>query len=306
MRADDVSHETNNQGAPVPKPVIGVRRLKEPMIAPLKTRIFTVANQKGGVGKTTTAVNLAAALSMGGLKVLLIDLDPQGNASTAFGIDRVNTAGIYDVLINDLPMANAAVKVTNFPFLEAIAANSDLAGAEIQLVPAVAREFRLQAALQTFLTAKQNAGQRFDYVFIDCPPSLGLLTINALAAADEVLVPIQCEYYSLEGVSLLLETLGEVQKRLNPKISLTTIVLTMFDSRTRLANDVADNVKKHFPNELINIPIPRAVRVSEAPSYGQTVMTYDAASPGAIAYMSVAREIANRGGAPIKIKNESA
>jgi chromosome partitioning protein len=276
------------------------------MIAPLKTRIFTVANQKGGVGKTTTAVNLAAALSMGGLKVLLIDLDPQGNASTAFGIDRVNTAGIYDVLINDLPMANAAVKVTNFPFLEAIAANSDLAGAEIQLVPAVAREFRLQAALQTFLTAKQNAGQRFDYVFIDCPPSLGLLTINALAAADEVLVPIQCEYYSLEGVSLLLETLGEVQKRLNPKISLTTIVLTMFDSRTRLANDVADNVKKHFPNELINIPIPRAVRVSEAPSYGQTVMTYDASSPGAIAYMSVAREIANRGGAPINVKNESA
>ena len=306
MRADDVSHETGNQSGAGLKPVIGVRRLKEPMVAPLKTRIFTIANQKGGVGKTTTAVNLAAALSMGGLKVLVIDLDPQGNASTAFGIDRVNTAGIYDVLINDLPMANAAVKVASFPHLEAIAANSDLAGAEIQLVPAVAREFRLQAALQTFLLAKQNAGQRFDYVFIDCPPSLGLLTINALAAADEVLVPIQCEYYSLEGLSLLLETLGEVQKRLNPKISLTTIVLTMFDSRTRLANDVAENVKKHFPNELINIPIPRAVRVSEAPSYGQTVMTYDASSPGAIAYMSVAREIANRGGAPINIKNESA
>ena len=300
MSANDVSHET------AAKTVIGVRRLKEPMVAPLKTRIFTVANQKGGVGKTTTAVNLAAALSMGGLKVLVIDLDPQGNASTAFGIDRANSAGIYEVLINDVSMAQVVLKVAGFPHLEAIAANSDLAGAEIQLVPAVAREFRLQSALQTFLTSKQNAGQRFDYVFIDCPPSLGLLTINALAAADEVLVPIQCEYYSLEGLSLLLETLSEVQKRLNPKITLTTIVLTMFDSRTRLASDVAENVKKHFPNELINIPIPRAVRVSEAPSYGQTVMTYDAASPGAIAYMGVAREIANRGGAAINLKNETA
>ena len=300
MSANDVSHET------AAKTVVGVRRLKEPMVAPLKTRIFTVANQKGGVGKTTTAVNLAAALSMGGLKVLVIDLDPQGNASTAFGIDRANSAGIYEVLINDAPMAQVVLKVAGFPHLEAIAANSDLAGAEIQLVPAVAREFRLQSALQTFLTSKQNAGQRFDYVFIDCPPSLGLLTINALAAADEVLVPIQCEYYSLEGLSLLLETLSEVQKRLNPKIALTTIVLTMFDSRTRLASDVAENVKKHFPNELINIPIPRAVRVSEAPSYGQTVMTYDAASPGAIAYMGVAREIANRGGAAINLKNETA
>jgi chromosome partitioning protein len=265
-----------------------------------------VANQKGGVGKTTSAVNIAAALSMGGLKVLVIDLDPQGNASTAFGIDRTLNGGIYDVLINDTPIADVAVKVAGFPHLEAVAANSDLAGAEIQLVPTVAREFRLQSALQTFLTAKQNAGQRFDYVFIDCPPSLGLLTINALAAADEVLVPIQCEYYSLEGLSLLIQTLTEVQKRLNPKISLSTIILTMFDGRTRLANDVAENVKKHFPSELINIPIPRAVRVSEAPSYGQTVMTYDASSPGAIAYMSVAREIANRGGAPINLKNEIA
>ena len=306
MSTNDVSRET------IPaKPVIGIRRLKEPMVAPLKTRIFTVANQKGGVGKTTTAVNLAAALSMGGLKVLVIDLDPQGNASTAFGIDRANSAGMYEVLINDLPIEEVAVKVPGFPHLEAVPANSELAGAEILLVPAVAREFRLKNSLLNFLNARQSAGQRFDYVFIDCPPSLGLLTINALAAADEVLVPIQCEYYSLEGLSLLLETLSEVQKRLNPKISLTTIVLTMFDSRTRLASDVADNVKKHFPNELIDIPIPRAVRVSEAPSYGQTVMTYDAASPGAIAYLSVAREIANRGGAPInnltpKLTNESA
>ena len=302
MSTSNVSHETGQNI----KPVVGIRRLKEPMVAPLKTRIFTVANQKGGVGKTTTAVNLAAALSMGGLKVLVIDLDPQGNASTAFGIDRVASEGIYEVLINDLPMANVVQKVANFPHLEIIAANSDLAGAEIQLVPTVAREFRLQSALQTFLIAKQNAGQRFDYVFIDCPPSLGLLTINALTAADEVLVPIQCEYYSLEGLSLLIQTLTEVQKRLNPKIILSTIVLTMFDSRTRLASDVAENVRKHFPEQLINTPIPRAVRVSEAPSYGQTVMTYDASSPGAIAYMSVAREIANRGGAPINLKNEIA
>ncbi|NBU93870.1 MAG: ParA family protein [Actinobacteria bacterium] len=301
MGVDDVSRETTES-----KTVIGVRRLKEPMVAPLKTRILTVANQKGGVGKTTTAVNLAAALAMGGLKVLVIDLDPQGNASTAFGIDRANSAGMYEVLINDLPISEVSVKVTSFPHLEAVPANSELAGAEILLVPAVAREFRLKTALNNFLEAKQSAGQRFDYVFIDCPPSLGLLTINALAAADEVLVPIQCEYYSLEGLSLLLETLTEVQKHLNPKISLTTIVLTMFDSRTRLASDVADNVKKHFPRELIDIPIPRAVRVSEAPSYGQTVMTYDASSPGAVAYLSVAREIANRGGAPINnLKNST-
>jgi chromosome partitioning protein len=286
---EEVSRET--QG----KRVIGVRRLKEPMVAPIKTRVITVANQKGGVGKTTTTVNLAAALAMGGLRVLVIDLDPQGNATTALGVDSSQNDGVFEALINDKPLDELVIKVAGFPNLETVAANSNLAGAEILLVPQVGREFRLKQSLETFLEKKQNQGQRFDYVFIDCPPSLGLLTINALTAAKEVLVPIQCEYYSLEGLTLLMDTLTQVQKRLNPNISLSTIVLTMYDSRTRLSNDVAENVKKHFPNQLIDTPIPRAVRVSEAPSFGQTVMTYDAASPGALAYLSVAREIAIRG-----------
>ena len=287
---EQVSRETSE------KRVIGIRRLKEPMVAPLRTRVITVANQKGGVGKTTTTVNLAAALAMGGLRVLVIDLDPQGNATTALGIDSSKNDGIFDVLINDKKIDDQVLKVPGFANLEAVAANSNLAGAEILLVPQVAREFRLKQSLEDFLQGKQNQNQRFDYVFIDCPPSLGLLTINALTAAQEVLVPIQCEYYSLEGLTLLMDTLNQVQKRLNPNILLSTIVLTMYDSRTRLSNDVAENVKKHFPSQLIDIPIPRAVRVSEAPSFGQTVMTYDAASPGAIAYLSIAREIANRGG----------
>lgn len=286
---EEVSRETQS------KRVIGVRRLKEPMVAPIKTRVITVANQKGGVGKTTTTVNLAAALAMGGLRVLVIDLDPQANATTALGVDSSQNDGVFEALINDKPLDELVIKVAGFPNLETVAANSNLAGAEILLVPQVGREFRLKQSLETFLEKKQNQGQRFDYVFIDCPPSLGLLTINALTAAKEVLVPIQCEYYSLEGLTLLMDTLTQVQKRLNPNISLSTIVLTMYDSRTRLSNDVAENVKKHFPNQLIDTPIPRAVRVSEAPSFGQTVMTYDAASPGALAYLSVAREIANRG-----------
>lgn len=286
---DEVSRETQN------KRVIGVRRLKEPMVAPIKTRVITVANQKGGVGKTTTTVNLAAALAMGGLRVLVIDLDPQGNATTALGVDSSQNDGVFETLINDKPLEELTIKVSGFPNLETVPANSNLAGAEILLVPQVGREFRLKQSLEIFLEKKQIQGQRFDYVFIDCPPSLGLLTINALTAAKEVLVPIQCEYYSLEGLTLLMDTLTQVQKHLNPNILLSTIVLTMYDSRTRLSNDVAENIKKHFPNQLIDTPIPRAVRVSEAPSFGQTVMTYDAASPGALAYLSVAREIANRG-----------
>jgi chromosome partitioning protein len=258
------------------------------MVAPLKTRIFTVANQKGGVGKTTTTVNIAAALSMGGLRTLVIDLDPQGNASTALGVPHRDTAGIYEVLMGDATITSVIQKVAGFPALDCVPSNSSLANAEVNLVSMVARELRLKEALDEIFP-------NYDYIFIDCPPSLGLLTINALAAARELLIPIQTEYYALEGLSQLLETYGVVKKRLNANLDLSTIILTMFDGRTRLSNDVAANVRAHFPKELIDIPIPRAVRVSEAPSYNQTVMTYDPLSPGAIAYMQVAREIAERG-----------
>jgi len=277
------------------KPVIGVRRLKQAMAKPAALRIITVANQKGGVGKTTTTVNLAAALSMGGLRVVVIDLDPQGNASTAFGVEHQENPGIYEVLMGDLTMAQAIQKVKGFPSLECVSSNTSLAQAEIELVPMVAREMRLKDAIDELAKHRSDAGEPLDYIFIDCPPSLGLLTINALTAAKEMLIPIQCEYYALEGLSQLLKTFELVKKRLNSSLKLSTFVLTMFDGRTRLANDVADEIRKHYPNELIDIPIPRAVRVSEAPGFNQTVMTYDASSPGAIAYMSVARELAERG-----------
>ncbi len=277
------------------KKVIGVRRLKEAMAKPTSLRIITVANQKGGVGKTTTTVNLAAALSMGGLRVAVIDLDPQGNASTALGVEHLENAGIYEVLMGDLTMSQAIQKVKGFPSLECVSSNTSLAQAEIELVPMVAREMRLKDVIDELATQRIAAGEPLDYIFIDCPPSLGLLTINALTAAKEMLIPIQCEYYALEGLSQLLKTYELVKKRLNSSLKLSTFVLTMFDGRTRLANDVADEIRKHYPNELIDIPIPRAVRVSEAPGFNQTVMTYDASSPGAIAYMSVARELAERG-----------
>ena len=286
------SRETSDSA---PRKVVGTRRFREAMPQPITTRIFTVANQKGGVGKTTSAVNLAAALAMGGLRTLIIDLDPQGNASTAFGIPRDEVAGIYEVITKDLPLRDVSLKVPGYPHLEVVPATQSLANAEIDLVPMVARETRLKRAIGNYLNDAASRGERFDYVFIDCPPSLGLLTINALVAADELLIPIQCEYYSLEGLTLLLHTVSLIKEHLNQNIKLSTIVLTMFDGRTRLANDVADEVRKHYPRELIDIPIPRAVRISEAPSYGQTVMTYDPSSNGAEAYARVAREIARRG-----------
>jgi chromosome partitioning protein len=291
----DDSRETLPPALSGEKKVIGVRRLKEPMPTPLKTRIFTVANQKGGVGKTTSAVNIAAALAMGGLRTLVIDLDPQGNACTALGIDRNQQAGMYEVLVKDRPISAIVQKVVGFPHLECAPADRGLAEAEINMVGMVARELQLKKALLKFLHEREAAGERFDYVLIDCPPSLGLLTVNALTVAEEVLIPIQCEYYSLEGLTQLLETIEKITQILNPALVVSTVILTMFDSRTRLANDVANNVRKYFPTQLIDTPIPRAVRISEAPSFFQTVMTYDSASPGALAYMTVAREIARRG-----------
>ena len=276
------------------KKVIGTRRLKEAMAQPASLRILTVANQKGGVGKTTTTVNLAAALSMGGLKVVVIDLDPQGNASTALGVEHQDNAGIYEVLMGESTMSKVIQKVAGFPSLECVSSNTSLAQAEIELVPMVAREMRLKEAIEELVANRAAVGESIDYIFIDCPPSLGLLTINAFTAAKEVLIPIQCEYYSLEGLSQLLKTFELVKKRLNPTLKLSTLVLTMFNN-TNLANDVANEIRKHYPNELIDIPIPRTVRVSEAPGFKQTVMTYDPGSPGAIAYMAVARELAERG-----------
>lgn len=247
-------------------------------------RVVAIANQKGGVGKTTTAVNLAAALAELGKRVLVIDLDPQGNAGTGMGIDaRSLDYTIYDVLMKDIAMEDA-IEPTAVKNLFACTATIDLAGAEIELVSAFSRELRLRKALEPVL-------EDYDFIFIDCPPSLGLLTINALCAATEVLVPIQCEYYALEGLSQLFRNVKLVQNSLNASLDISTVVLTMYDARTKLAEQVVEDVRKFYGEKVCKNVIPRAVRISEAPSFGQPITVFDPTSRGAIAYRELAKEV---------------
>lgn len=274
----------------------GARRA--PLPRPARTRVMVVANQKGGVGKTTSTVNVAAGLAQLGQRVLVIDLDPQGNASTALDIDhRRGTPSTYDLLVEDTPLSEIVQPCELIDGLFVVPATIDLAGAEIELVSVVAREGRLSKAIAASpLVGGSEAGpERYDYVLVDCPPSLGLLTLNALVSGQEMLIPIQAEYYALEGLGQLLETVEMVRQHLNPDLSMSTILVTMYDARTRLAAGVASEVREHFGDQVLKTVIPRSVRVSEAPSYAQTVMTYDPGSPGALSYLEAAREIAQRG-----------
>jgi chromosome partitioning protein len=263
---------------------------------PVDTRVFVVANQKGGVGKTTTTVNIAAALALKGLRVLVVDLDPQGNTSTALNIPHSEgTPGVYEAIVDGTDLGELVKACPDIPGLTVLPATIDLAGAEIELVSLVARESRLDRALQSYLTEREQAGDRIDYVLIDCPPSLGLLTVNAMVAGREVLIPIQCEYYALEGLGQLVRNIDLIRAHLNPRLEITTILLTMFDGRTRLSAGVAEEVRSYFGEKVITTPIPRSVRISEAPSYHQSVITYDKTSSGALSYLEAAREISVAG-----------
>lgn len=293
--------DTMDDSSPIARDLAHENRRRERLLGrelpkPEKTRVFTVSNQKGGVGKTTTTVNIAAALAAAGLQVLVIDIDPQGNASTALGVEHhADIDSIYDVLINDIPLKEVVAPCPDVENLICAPATIHLAGAEIELVSLVAREQRLRRAIDVYAKERaKNGEERLDYIFIDCPPSLGLLTVNAFCAADEVLIPIQCEYYALEGLSQLLKNIEMIQKHLNADLEVSTILLTMYDGRTNLAAQVAAEVRQHFPKQVLGAVVPRSVRISEAPSYQQTVMTYDPSSSGALSYLEAAAEIAER------------
>lgn len=254
-------------------------------------RVIAVANQKGGVGKSTTAVNLSAALAMSGSHVLLIDMDPQAHATSGFGVTRRGGGtSVYDALIDGAPLSSVLLP-TLVKGLDLAPSSIDLAGAEVELVPLPLREFRLRESLAEVRDA-------YDAVFIDCPPSLGLLTVNAVAAADEVLIPIQCEYYALEGLSQLMESVNLIRRNLNPNLRIGGMLLTMFDARTNLSEQVAAEIRRHFPGEVFQTVIPRSVRVAEAPSHGKPAVLYDPSSRGAQAYVELAKEVTARVGQP--------
>lgn len=252
------------------------------------SKVIAIANQKGGVGKTTTAVNLGACLAQIGKRVLLVDIDPQGNATSGIGIEKAETNQcIYDVLVDDVEAKNV-IKPSAIENLDAIPATIQLAGAEIELVPTISREVRLKRALD-------EVKNDYDYIIIDCPPSLGLLTINALTASDTVLIPVQCEYYALEGLSQLLNTVRLVQKHLNQDLKIEGVLLTMLDARTNLGIQVIEEVKKYFRDKVYKTIIPRNVRLSEAPSHGEPIITYDPKSRGAEVYFDLAKEVISNG-----------
>ncbi|MED3561125.1 AAA family ATPase [Bacillus xiapuensis] len=251
-------------------------------------KVIAIANQKGGVGKTTTSVNLGACLAYIGKRVLLVDIDPQGNATSGIGIEKAEVEQcIYDVLVDDVEVKNV-IKPSSVENLYAVPATIQLAGAEIELVPTISREVRLKRALN-------EVKDQFDYIIIDCPPSLGLLTINALTASDAVLIPVQCEYYALEGLSQLLNTVRLVQKHLNQDLKIEGVLLTMLDARTNLGIQVIEEVKKYFQDKVYKTIIPRNVRLSEAPSHGEPIITYDAKSRGAEVYLDLAKEVVSHG-----------
>ena len=248
------------------------------------SKIIAVANQKGGVGKTTTTVNLAASLAKLGKKVLLIDIDPQGNSTSGLGVDKRRCEKtVYDCLVNELPMSEAAIP-TQYENLSVCPSNLDLSGAEIELISIMGRENKLKESIE-------SVKDEYDFIFIDSPPSLGLITINTLTAANSIIIPIQCEFYALEGVSQLVETVKRIKKALNPTLYIEGIVMTMYDARTNLAVQVVDEVKRFFPGKVYKTIIPRNVRISEAPGFGKPVIYYDESSKGAIAYMELADEV---------------